>query len=372
MAIARPRRERASAVAMSETQGTSGGLAMNTQDDLRQFAARTLGGGAMDWEPLTGGGSDRRYVRVRANGRAAVAVMTANAAELRAFLGFTRHFAARGIPVPAILDTDAARCLYLLEDLGPQTLCEWLASQDGRPGAREQRLGAIERAVRWLPVIQVQGGEGLDYGLCLSDAVMGTATYEADLRLFLGEFVARFAPNEQPDAAQARALSALAERCGALEAKHFCYRDFQTRNIMWRDDAPVFIDYQSGRRGPLVYDLVSILYSPDSRLDEAGRESLIDAYLTALQASGAGMAREDFLRDFYPLVLLRRLQALGAYARMALRKGKREHLRNIAPSLATLRELAERGRIAPDSPALRNWLLAVLDRSRDATAHLVE
>jgi aminoglycoside/choline kinase family phosphotransferase len=137
---------------------------------------------------------------------------------------------------------------------------------------------------------------------------------------------------------------------------------------MWRAGAPVFIDYQSGRRGPLVYDLASILYSPDSRLDEEGRERLIGVYLEALLETGTHIAREDFLRDFYPMVLLRRLQAVGAYARMALQKGKREHLRSIEPSLVTLRELAERGKIAAGSPALREWLGGLLDRSRSSAS----
>jgi len=309
-------------------------------------------------------------VRVRANGRGAVAVSTEDAAELKAFLGFTRHFASRGIPVPAILAVDAERGLYLLEDLGPLTLRDWLVEQEGTPGARERCLAALERAVRWLPVIQIKGGAGLDYSLCLSDAVMGAATYQADLRLFLEQFVARLAPPAAPSAEAASALTALARRCGALDVSHFCYRDFQTRNIMWRDGAPVFIDYQSGRRGPLVYDLVSILYSPDSRLDEAGRERLIDAYLEALRETGACVAREDFLRDFYPMVLLRRLQAVGAYARMALQKGKLQHLRNIEPSLDTLWELAERGKIAADSAPLREWLGTILDRSRDSASRL--
>jgi aminoglycoside/choline kinase family phosphotransferase len=225
-------------------------------------------------------------------------------------------------------------------------------------------LEAVEGAVRWLPVIQVRGGEGIDYGLCVADASMGAETYRADVRLFLNQFVRRYAPDVAPDPSAAEALNALAERCGELGAEHFCYRDFQTRNIMWRNGGPVFIDYQSGRRGPLVYDLVSILYSPDSRLDEPGRERLIGAYLEALDSCGLSPGRDAFLRGFYPMVLLRRMQALGAYARMAEEKGKREFLAKIVPSLDTLRELLESGRIAAESAPLRAWLETILERVR--------
>src|SRR5690349_10797749 len=63
------------------------------------------------------------------------------------------------------------------------------------------------------------------------------------------------------------------------DASYFLYRDFQSRNVMIRDNKPSFIDYQAGRQGALQYDLASLLYQSQARLPEEMRESLIDSYL---------------------------------------------------------------------------------------------
>ena len=330
-------------------------------EQLRAFAGSALGQAPSRVEALSGGGSNRRYYRLWVGGGTVIGAISDNAAELRAFLAFTRHFAAKGIPVPAIPAADQPRGLYLMEDLGPRTLRDHLAALRGNGGPGPSGLAALEQAVRWLPVIQVRGGEGLDYAACILDQEMGRKTYAADIRLFREHFVARYAPDAEPDPAAIRQLEGLAERAAGLDATHFCYRDFQTRNIMWHEERPVFIDYQSGRRGPLVYDLASILYSPDSALDEPGRERLITAYLDALKGCGVSRERDAFLAELYPMVLLRRIQALGAYARLAAVKGKTGFLAHIPATMSTLNALGASGRIWKDCPDLRDWLQRVFE-----------
>jgi aminoglycoside/choline kinase family phosphotransferase len=130
---------------------------------------------------------------------------------------------------------------------------------------------------------------------------------------------------------------------------------------MWPSDGPVFLDYQSGRRGPLHYDLASLLFSPDTGLTDSQREPLVTDYLAALREQGVTLEAEPFLRDFYAFVLMRRLQALGAYARIAVQVGKPEYLAKIPPALQTLRDLFARGRLALGLPALEGWLRAMVD-----------
>ena len=331
--------------------------------DLRDFASSLFGATPSEAHALTGGGSDRRYFRIAVNGVSVIGVISDNAAEQRAFLLFTRHFQSRGIPVPAIHGVDEARGLYLLEDLGPLTLRDHLALLRTEPGGRAPAEQALHAAIRWLPVIQVKGGKGLDYSACLAQPDMDGATYAADIRLFLERFVARYAPGLWPPPAAASAIDALVSRALALDSSHFCYRDFQTRNIMWRDGRPCYIDYQSGRRGPLVYDLASILYSPDSGLVDAERARLIDTYLAALADCGPRPDRQDFLAAFHPMVLLRRLQALGAYARLAGEKAKPEFLAHVPASLADLRALLHPHAEGLEYPALRDWLLKVFEQA---------
>ncbi len=131
-----------------------------TLADLQALAAATIGGPVTVEDRLAGGGSARAFYRLRAglDGCAVIGVMARSAAEVRAFLGFTRHFAAKGIPVPRIYGEDAARGLYLMEDLGSVTLAHRLHHWRAQPGGESQARAALETVVRWLPIIQVRGG----------------------------------------------------------------------------------------------------------------------------------------------------------------------------------------------------------------------
>ncbi|MCH8884894.1 MAG: class II aldolase/adducin family protein, partial [SAR324 cluster bacterium] len=143
-----------------------------------------------------------------------------------------------------------AEGLYLMEDLGAYNLAENLAQWRREPGGGARAAKALKAVVRWLAAFQVRGGEALDVLLPPGAAELDGTVFRGDIQRFLNHFLPRFVllpapvtPSVQSD------LDALADRLDALPREHFCYRDFQTRNIMWCDkgarDGPVFLDYQS-------------------------------------------------------------------------------------------------------------------------------
>ena len=315
---------------------------------------------------MEGGGSPRRYFRLRSQGAApwgesVIGVVSANAPETRAFVGFSAHLRAARIPVPRLYAFDVEAGLYLVEDLGDLTLSERLADWRAEGAAGLARANAaIDRSLQELAGFQVRGARGLDLSLCFDGTELGGEAFRTDLRLFLTHYVPRFVLRPGPGPAVLADLDRLVGRLDRLPRVHLCHRDFQARNIMWPHDSPVFIDYQGARLGPLAYDLASFLYSPDTGLAEAERAQPIAAYLRALEQEGVRQEREAFWRDLYAVVLVRRLQALGAYARIAVAEGKPEYLEKIQPALATLRELFRAGRFDLGLPALEQWLLAAL------------
>ena len=321
---------------------------------LQSLAEQAMGRELPPPEPLAGGGSARAYFRFADGAQSLVGVAGSNLKETRAFLGFTHHFAAQGLPVPRILAAEEAQGLYLMEDLGKLTLADQLAAWRAIPVGKVMAIAALTRVVGWLPRFQVHGGAGLDYRLCHESAELDGPIFEADLERFLWVYIPRHAPAAKPDDDVLAEMDALVLRLETVPREHFCYRDFQARNIMWRD-GPVFLDYQSGRRGALHYDLASFLYSPDSGLNEQERSQLIDVYLKGLKDCGAPQDRIRFLADFHPFVLVRRLQALGAYAALA-GQGKEAYLRKIAPALADLKQLLAGGKFSLGLPALESWL----------------
>ncbi|HPS65438.1 MAG TPA: hypothetical protein PK447_07685, partial [Ignavibacteria bacterium] len=73
-----------------------------------------------------------------------------------------------------------------------------------------------------------------------------------------------------------------------------------------------FIDYQSGRKGPLLYDLASYLYSGSITLTENERESLKSFYIEEL--SKYNVTIDNFEDKWDYIVLVRMIQMLGSYS----------------------------------------------------------
>jgi hypothetical protein len=125
-----------------------------------------------------------------------------------------------------------------------------------------------------------------------------------------------------------------------LTAPHdyFLYRDFQSRNIMWQDSQPFFLDYQGGRKGALQYDVASLLYDAKADLPPELRQQLLDHYLDGL-ASFLKLERAVFMQHYYAYVYVRIMQALGAYGFRGFYERKAHFLQSVPYALKNLRWL---------------------------------
>src|SRR5260221_3223165 len=108
----------------------------------------------------------------------------------------------------------------------------------------------------------------------------------------------------------------------------FVHRDFHSRNLMVLDkDNPGVVDFQDAVRGPITYDLVSLLRDcyiawPQARIDgwrEAHRLQLRHAGITDADAA-------QFKRWFDLMGLQRHIKVLGIFCRLWYRDGKRGYL----------------------------------------------
>jgi hypothetical protein len=129
------------------------------------------------------------------------------------------------------------------------------------------------------------------------------------------------------------------------------YRDFQSRNIMWRYGHPFFIDYQGGRKGALQYDIASLLYDAKADLPPALRLQLLNRYLEALSAF-VPVKRENFMQHFYPYVYVRIMQAMGAYGFRGFYERKAHFLQSVPYALKNLRWLLHNVELPVPLPAL--------------------
>ncbi|MFW2390896.1 MAG: tRNA (adenosine(37)-N6)-threonylcarbamoyltransferase complex ATPase subunit type 1 TsaE [Methyloceanibacter sp.] len=111
-------------------------------------------------------------------------------------------------------------------------------------------------------------------------------------------------------------------------------RDYHSPNLMWLPERTSIqkvglLDFQDALRGPLAYDLVSLLQ--DARLDvpEALERDLLDRYCAARSAQSESFDSHDFRRLYAVLGAQRNSKILGIFARLAKRDGKRGYLAHI-------------------------------------------
>ncbi len=119
----------------------------------------------------------------------------------------------------------------------------------------------------------------------------------------------------------------------------FVHRDFHSRNLMKIGATipgpnPGILDFQDAVKGPVTYDLVSLLRDcyidwPEHQVDQWVLDFHDLAVLEHLQGVKAG----QFLRWFNLMGVQRHLKAIGIFSRLKLRDGKDQFLKDIPRTL---------------------------------------
>jgi len=294
-------------------------------------------------------GSNRVYSRVTdAEGKTVIRVDGTNRDENRAFIYMSRHFAALGLPVPRVLWVSEDEMSYTQEDLGDTLLFNTITPT------------LLERAIRALAHIQVEGAKDFDWSVCFPVPAMDERAIRWDLNYFKycflkGTKIEFSEPKLEDD------FDSLTAAILAQPADTFLYRDCQSRNIMIKDGQPYFIDFQGGRRGPTQYDVASLLWQAKANIAPTLREQMINAYLDELKRLQPSLAEESWRAALPHFVLFRTLQVLGAYGYRGYFERKQHFLDSIPNALRNLSEvLAELKNDYPYLYAVSNDLLLLL------------
>jgi len=327
----------------------------NYEEILKNLYLKWSSTPASSFEWLPASGSYRRYYRITGEKGSAIGVLNEDLKENKAFLAFTRHFLKAGLPVPAVYAEDLDRHIYLLQDLGDLTLFGMLSrDRKNRNDFPENVLKIYRKALYWLPFFQVKASAGLDYSLSYPRAVFDRQSMHWDLNYFKYYFLklAKVSFDEQKLEDD---FNVLMDFLLMAEGRYFMYRDFQSRNIMITGNDLYFIDYQGGRKGPLQYDVASLLYDAKAVIPQKIRKELLDEYLENL-AEQVPVDFKEFLKYYDGFVLIRIIQALGAYGFRGYYEKKSHFLQSIPYAMENLRVLLGSGRIPLRIPALTGVL----------------
>ena len=286
--------------------------------------------------PLSPHASERKIYRLSQGALQLIGVINSSRAENDAFVAFATHFKGVGLPVPKIHAYTPDQGLYLEDDLGDTTLLDLLNTERARTGEAfpVPAFKMYQRALEFLPRFQIEAAASFDFSKCLPPNEFFSHTLVHDMQAFSTELVGRILPNVAINGLQ-RDFASLIEFLSKAEKNYFVYRDFQSRNIMVLEDNLFFIDFQSGLRGPLQYDVASLLYQSSAQIPDEARAELIDTYLDAARRY-ARCERDEFLQFFPAFVVSRMIQVLGVYGRQGLGAKKDYFAKSIPRALETL------------------------------------
>jgi aminoglycoside/choline kinase family phosphotransferase len=309
---------------------------------------------AIRFQPLPLSGSNREYYRIEGATKGALGVFNPDQKENRAFLEFTRAFLKSGLPVPKVYKEDSEKKIYLIEDLGDTTLYSYLTQIRSQLGFNEELKNVYKQVLDHLVLFQTEGGKLIDYSYCYPRASFDKQSMMWDLHYFKYYFL-KLAGIPFDEQELENDYQTFTDFLLKADRDYFLYRDFQSRNVMLRKGRVYFIDYQGGRKGALQYDLASLLYDGKADIPDEVRDELLEYYLDKL-SEHIVYDREKFKGYFLGYVLVRIMQALGAYGFRGFYERKEHFLQSIPYAIQNLKTLLKK-KLPVEIPNLQEALM---------------
>jgi aminoglycoside/choline kinase family phosphotransferase len=330
--------------------------------DLRAFLD-SAGWGDAVCEPLTGDASARTYFRLRKQNHNVILMDASRVLDSVApFIRIGGHLRQLGFSAPEIFPRDEAAGLLLLEDFGDATFARLLdGPRSSRGDETQTKVGNKSEP----PYVGSYSPEKLltlatDFLIALHrhpQAVpedlrpYSPEQMLADLELFL-EWRAPGIPGAAKAEFRAawRAALPLAHRV----PESLLLRDYHVANLMLLPDrAGVrragLLDFQDAYRGPVTYDLVSLLEDARRDVPDELRERMLSRYA----AQFPGLDKNRFETSLAVLAALRHTRVLAIFERLARRDGREDYRRLHSPRVE---RLLQRALCHPALDAVKLWM----------------
>jgi hypothetical protein len=316
-----------------------------------------------DVTEMPGGASTRRYFRVEVEGprtKSAIAMFVpeggkpeeiAKVGHAQArwpFLEVRDLLATAGIDVPALYGEDQAYGWLLLEDLGDDTLANFLARSEASREPLYKRavidLARAQRALAALPESSIVKARAFD-----EDLLRWEIDHFREWGLEARGHVLSREDRETFDAIADR----LARRIAGWP-RGFVHRDYQSRNLMVRTnpESLCWIDFQDALLGPRVYDLVALMSDSYQTFDRAFVEARLRDFAEATNTDIAALAVE-----FDYVTVQRKLKDAGRFVFIERKKGNDSFLRFVVPTIRKVGDALDRLKRHDDDMKMLKFLL---------------
>lgn len=298
--------------------------------EIRKFLNGHLSVVDFQYDPIKKGGSDRNFYRVRLpHGPTFIFMEYGTDVEENAYwTAINRFLTETGITTPRIIAYDQRQRFLLLEDLGEIDLYSLRTLPWHK--RRHYYLSALSEIHR----LHRRTLADLPADLKLTRAY-DRSLYLWEQNYFKENFVEAVCQLDFSDTLMhdwTEESNALIDRLQKV-SPCLIHRDFQSQNIMIKNDRPVLIDFQGMRQGNLFYDLGSLICDPYVTFSTSERNELIAFYYRIMEPNYSLYQFTDY---FWEGAAQRLMQALGAYGFLGLKKNKPAFLQHTASGIKNL------------------------------------
>ncbi len=316
--------------------------------ERQRWVADVVGNGDFSIEVASADASFRSYWRVRDRSTTRI-VMDAPPTheDIVPWLDIAARLRAGGLHAPDVFASDTGKGFVLMEDLGDRTFLEALSNE-----SVEHLYGEAMDALA-----QLQTRASMEQ-LASYDAPL----LQRELDLMPEWFLRRHLgvmPHTEFNGIFEDACTALIDNA-AEQPQVFVHRDFHSRNLLvTATHSPGIIDFQDAVRGPVAYDLASLLRDCYVAWPEEQVDAWVEGY--RLRLLGLGLVHCDaatWRRWFDGIGLQRHLKVLGIFCRLFYRDGKSQYLADLPRVWGYVRDVGEK------YPAYAS-LLAAMERAID-------
>lgn len=318
---------------------------------------------SLPMQPLQQQGSGRLFFRINAKNESPDKILMCASDDNVDFDRFTEigdFLYKKQLDVPEIFSINPKNHTVIMEDLGDNTLYNLVKMCETRNEIEE----LYRKVIQWLVKFQVA-----TYGKIVPEN-SGDAGEKFPLRLFDYDYLRwettyfreNFLENYcKLEAKQLVGLNAEFDKMAkdTLTAPQvMIHRDFQSQNILIKNCEVRIVDFQGARIGHIAYDLMSLLNDPYIHLDKDLRFSLFEYFFNLLAETPLlfPLLEQKALRSImaivHPAALQRSMQALGAYAFLSMKKGKKDYISFIKPGLQILNETLQSRKEYPELQTL--------------------
>lgn len=331
-------------------------------EQLKLWVSKTLQRQDLAVTTASADASFRRYFRVSAAEQTWI-VMDAppEKEDVKPFIHVAQMLSGSGVNAPTVLARDLQAGYLLLSDLGDRT---YLSVLQDRERADSLYADAIDALVRMQTGCAAHANELPAYD---------TALLLREMQLFPDWFLTRHLQLQLSveETLQLQSVFHNLSEAALAQPRVFVHRDYHSRNLMVpqakrHGPNPGILDFQDAVWGPITYDLVSLLRDcyidwPPVRVNawmQRYRDQAASANLNAAATSA------EFSRWFDLMGVQRHLKAIGIFARLWHRDGKRGYLGDIPRTLNYVRSVAAQySELSALTPLIEQKILPALSRS---------